>query len=127
MRFRRHAIALVSDVSEMYLQVSLHPEDRPLHRFLWRDCNLMKAPEEYEFSRVVFGVTASPFMAQYVSQQNARKHQDQFPRAAEVILKRLAWTVYPQRLRQYNYILTCWLSGRKQECMLGSGLQIPHK
>ena len=36
-RFRRHPIAIVCDISEMYLQIELTPEDRKYFRFLWRN------------------------------------------------------------------------------------------
>ena len=41
----------------------------------------------YEFNRVVFGVNSSPFQAQFVTRDYAQRHQEQFPRAAETILK----------------------------------------
>ena len=36
-KFRKEPIALAGDVSQMYHQILLRPEDRPLHRFLYRD------------------------------------------------------------------------------------------
>ena len=41
----------------------------------------------YEFNRIVFGVNSSPFQAQFVTQEHAQKHKEQFPMAAETILK----------------------------------------
>lgn len=41
----------------------------------------------FEFSRLVFGVNASPFLAQLVSRINAKKHQDQYPLGAEIVVK----------------------------------------
>jgi hypothetical protein len=55
LRFRKEPVAVVGDVAEMYLQVRICEEDRPYHRFLWRDCNTDEEPEEYEFTRIVFG------------------------------------------------------------------------
>ena len=43
-------------------------------------------PSEYEFNRVVFGVNALPFLAQFVSQENSRKYAFDFPLAAETVL-----------------------------------------
>ena len=40
----------------------------------------------YEFDRVVFGVNSSPFQAQYVLRQHAKKFQGDYPMAAETIL-----------------------------------------
>ena len=49
--------------------------------------NQERAPDEYEFNRVVFGVNSSPFQAQFVAQTHAEKHKDEFPMAAETVLK----------------------------------------
>ncbi|XP_046551203.1 uncharacterized protein LOC124260924 [Haliotis rubra] len=87
LRFRRNPVAVMSDIAEMYLQVKLSPDDRPYHRFLWRSMKRDEQAIEYEFSRVVFGVNASPFLAQFVSQENANKHQGDLPLAAETVKK----------------------------------------
>ena len=55
----------------MYLRIRLCPEDKSCHRFLWRDLDASKSPSVYEFTRLVFGVNASPFLAQCVSQFHA--------------------------------------------------------
>ena len=52
-----------------------------------RDLNEDQDPEVYEFSRIVFGKNAAPMEAQFVMQENARKHQELFPLAAETVLK----------------------------------------
>ena len=87
LRFRRYSVALVCDVSEMYLRIELNPQDRPFHRFLWRDMNTAQEPTVYEFNRLVFGVNSSPFLAQFVSQHHAKLYKESHPRAAESILK----------------------------------------
>ena len=73
MRFRKNSVALVCDIQEMYLSVQLAEEDRPFHRFLWRNNDVESSLEVYQFNRVVFGVNASPFLAQYVSREHAIK------------------------------------------------------
>lgn len=85
LRFRKNNIAVVCDVEEMYLRVGINPTDRRYHRFLWN--SKANPPEKYEFSSLVFGVNASPFLSQYVSQKNARKHADKYPLAAETVLQ----------------------------------------
>ncbi|XP_052806575.1 uncharacterized protein LOC128235822 [Mya arenaria] len=86
LRFRMKAVAIMCDIQEMYLQVGLANPDRAMHRFLWRtECS--KPIETYEFNRVVFGVSASPFLAQFVSQENARRFMEQYPNAAECVLR----------------------------------------
>ena len=71
----------------MYLQVKLQPSDRSVQRFLWRDMNINVAPNVYEFTRIVFGVNASPYLAQFVAQHNAKLNGIDLPRAAETVCK----------------------------------------
>ncbi|XP_047141487.1 uncharacterized protein LOC124816364 [Hydra vulgaris] len=75
LQFRRNAVALLGDITEMYLQIELNPKDRRDHRFLWRDLEANKNPELFEFTKVVFGVNSSPFQAiQYKHmQRNIKK------------------------------------------------------
>ena len=86
-RFMQELVALAGDVSQMYHQLVLQPVDRPFHRFLWRDLDPSREPETYEFQRFVFGGCYCPFCAQYVWQQHARDHKDQYPLAAEAVEK----------------------------------------
>jgi hypothetical protein len=69
----------------MFLQVGLRAEDRPYHRFLWRNIDPSKEPDVYEFQRLLFGNTASPFCAQYVIHAHAQSHKETFPEAAESV------------------------------------------
>lgn len=62
-KFRKETVALAGDISEMYHQLVLREEDRPLHHFLWRDMDLRREPEVYEFLRFVFGGCCCPFCA----------------------------------------------------------------
>ena len=87
LRFRRDPVDLMCDIKEMYLQVKLKPEDQPYHRFLRRDLETDRQPDVFEFNRVVFGVNSSPFQAQFVAQEHARRHQSIFPLTAETVLK----------------------------------------
>ena len=87
LRFRKYPIGLICDIAEMYLRIGLAKDDRPFHRFLWRELETSRPPDQYEFNRVVFGVNSSPFQAQYVVQQHAKALRDLYPLAAETILK----------------------------------------
>ena len=44
-----------------------------------------REPDIFEFDRVVFGVNASPFQAQFVAQEHAKRHQSEIPLAAETL------------------------------------------
>ena len=76
---RRNPVALVCNIKEMYLQIEIEPKDRPLFRILWRDNRTDQDPEEYEFSRVVFGKNSAPMVAQFIAQENARRHKTTYP------------------------------------------------
>ena len=87
LQFRRNPIALVADISQMYLRNRIAPPDRRYFRFLWRDLDMKRKPEVYKCERVVFGKKSAPFEAQFTIQEDARKHQNQFPAAAETVLE----------------------------------------
>ena len=74
-RFRRNDVAVVCDISEMYLQIKLRPEDCKYFRFLWRHMDQLREPSCYEFQRLVFGLNSAPFEAQYIFQKNAKDNQ----------------------------------------------------
>jgi len=82
LRFRKHKIALVSDVTEMYLQVKVKPEDRRYLRFLWYENGNIVT---YEMERIMFGLNAAPFLAQLVVQEGSQKMIEDYPRAVETI------------------------------------------
>ena len=74
-RFRSYPISLTGDISKMDRGVELAPEDRRLHRFLWRR-HPTEAIQEYEMTRVTFGVAASPYLAVRILQQTATDHSN---------------------------------------------------
>ena len=63
-RFRLCPIALIGDIEKAFLMVSIQKEDRDALRFLWISDLKSESPElvTFRFSRVVFGVSASPFL-----------------------------------------------------------------
>ena len=64
LRFRLHNVALVGDVEKAFLMVSVAECDRDVLRFLWIE-DAMAVPSEIvvmRFTRVVFGVSSSPFL-----------------------------------------------------------------
>ena len=87
LRFRRFPFAVACDVSEIYLQIRIPPEDRIKFRFLWKNLEVNRKPDVYDFERVVFRDASAPFRAQYVSQENARIQQEEFPLAADTVSK----------------------------------------
>ena len=80
LRFRLYPVAVSSDVSKMYREILLHPEDQPLHRYIWRESE--EGPwQDYQMTRVTFGVAASPYLAVKVLQQAEEDHGGQHPKA----------------------------------------------
>lgn len=47
LRFRKHQVCFTCDIAEMYLRIGLRDSDRPYHRFLWRDIDQEKQPDQY--------------------------------------------------------------------------------
>ena len=86
LRFRRYPVALMCNIAEMYLRIGVHPPDRPYQRVLRRSLNQSEKPKILQFTCVVFRINSSPFYAQYVSQQHAKKNKNEYPLAAETVL-----------------------------------------
>ena len=80
LRFRMYPVAVTADISKMYRAVELAEENRDLHRFLWR-----ATPEEpindYQMTRVTFGVSSSPYLAVRALQQTALDFGHEYPLA----------------------------------------------
>ncbi|XP_064637049.1 uncharacterized protein LOC135493569 [Lineus longissimus] len=84
-RFREDLVAIVDDISKMFLQVKLKPEDTEVHRFLWRNLDSTREPDVYRMTRVTFGDKPSPDMASFVILEIAEKFQDIHPEAAWIL------------------------------------------
>ena len=82
--FRRGAIALVGDIKEMFCQVAMAESDQKYHRILWRDLDETVDIKVYEAKRLIFGDRSSPFLAQLVIRVHAKKHESEYPLAADV-------------------------------------------
>jgi len=87
LRFRRNPVALVSDISQMYLRIRISPPDRRYFRLLWRNLETKSNPEVYEFEQIFYGKKSAPFEAHYTIQEHARRNQDLLPAAAETVLE----------------------------------------
>lgn len=85
-RTRYKPVAISADISEMFLQIELKPEDRKYHRFLWRDMDVNKQIDVYEYNRLVFGNSASPYLSQKVIRTLANNNIESFPCGAEALL-----------------------------------------
>ena len=91
-RFRSYRIALVADVEKAFLMISVDGKDRDVLRFIWVDDVLKEEPElyVYRFTRVVFGVSSSPFLLN----ATVRYHLERFLGTNEYTVKRLLQSTY---------------------------------
>ena len=86
LQFRLYHVALTTDVSRMYCAVQLTDSDKDLHRFVWRR-NPDEPLQDYQMTRVTFGVSASSFAANIAVKQNALDFALEFPQAAAAVEK----------------------------------------
>ena len=63
-RFHSFKVALMADLEKAFLMVSVDEADRDVLRFIWVDDASKDSPDlrDYRFTRVVFGVSSSPFL-----------------------------------------------------------------
>ena len=83
-RFRKHPYVLITDVSRMYRAVTLAPEDRDYHRFLWRD-KPGDPITDYRMTRVTFGIASAAFLATNSVLRLAEENELELPLAAKTV------------------------------------------
>lgn len=77
-QFRMFSYAIMGDISEMYLQIKLDPDDRKYCRFVWNS-------EIYEWNRTMFGRKDAPFIALKVINLHAEKYRNKYGDSVNVI------------------------------------------
>lgn len=85
LRWRKHKIAIISDVEKMYRQIDVNPNHQSYQRILWRDSNNQVI--EYELSTVTYGTACAPFVAIRTLHQLASDEKLNFPNASERVIK----------------------------------------
>ena len=78
MRFRTGKIGVMADIEQMFHQVGASEENRDSFRFLWRDLDETKRPNEDEMTGHVFGAVDSPCCANYAFKRAAVDQQGKF-------------------------------------------------
>ena len=89
MRFRSHKIALAADIEKAFLMISVSKTDRDVLRFLWvKDINTTPAEiVTLRFTRVVFGVSSSPFLLNATINRHMMKYATVYPEFVETFMK----------------------------------------
>jgi len=88
-RFRTYRIALVADVEKAFLMVSVCSKDRDALRFLWVDDVEKPSPvvKKLRFTRLVFGVSASPFLLNATIKHHLQKYYEEHPGLVQTLMK----------------------------------------
>jgi len=84
LNFRLRPVSLVADISKMYRQIKVNPDQFNLQRLVWR-----RSPSEplrhYRLKCVVFGISSSPYLATRVLLQLADDEAEQFPLGSRIL------------------------------------------
>jgi hypothetical protein len=91
LRFRLNKIGILADIKQAFLNIAISREHRDFVRFLWYD--LSSKDEEiviYRFSRVVFGLTSSPFLLNATLRHHLNKYLEQ----GKTIVERIREDLY---------------------------------
>lgn len=89
LRFRTHRVALTGDIEKAFLMVSIADKDRDVLRFLWIDDVTKDQPEIsiLRFTRVVFGISSSPFLLNATIRHHVEKFSSSHPELVQILLQ----------------------------------------
>ena len=89
LRFRAYRVAITVDVEKAFLMISVKEEDRDFLRFVWVKDVGENDPtlQTYRFTRVVFGVSSSPFLLNATIKFHLEKFRDSHQPVVERLLE----------------------------------------
>ena len=78
-------------MEKAFLTISVHSKDRDALRFLWVDDVEKASPvvKKLRFTRVVFGVSANPFLLNATINHHLQKYRDEHPDLVNTLRKSL--------------------------------------
>lgn len=82
---RRHKIIFSTDITKMFRQIEVHPEDWDLQRILWLDHHNNIVP--YQLTTVTYGTRPAPFLAGRVMLQLVQDEGFKYPLAIPPMTK----------------------------------------
>ena len=90
LHFRGHSVAVIGDIKQAFLQLSLDRRDRDLTRFIWYRISKDDKGKHYTTHEVVtyrstrlpFGLTCSPFPLSATARELATMCREEYPNAA---------------------------------------------
>jgi hypothetical protein len=86
LRFRTRIYSMTADISKMYRQITIHPEDYDLQRILWRGAP-DKSLQQYQLIIITYGTLQASFLAMRYLVQLSNEATIRNPHAAEVIAR----------------------------------------
>lgn len=84
LRFRTYIYAMTADITKMYRQISVDPDDYDLQRILWRESPQHEIGH-YQLTTVTYGTAPASFLATRCLAQIASNHSQDYPHVAETI------------------------------------------
>ncbi|XP_076291883.1 uncharacterized protein LOC143214555 [Lasioglossum baleicum] len=84
LRCRQYRYVLTSDITKMYRQILVDPQDVDYQRILWRSSPL-EPMGHYQLLTVTYGTSPAPFLALRVLQQLIEDEGRQFPLATRIL------------------------------------------
>ncbi|XP_060756589.1 uncharacterized protein LOC132867628 [Neoarius graeffei] len=88
-KFRLHQIAFTADITKAFLQIALAEKDKDAVRFLWLQGPPTKDSENdlriLRMSRVVFGVSPSPFLLAATIRKHIKQYETEQPKTVEAL------------------------------------------
>ena len=87
LRFRSYPVVLVADIEKAFLMISVAPNDRDVLRFLWLNDVFQENPDivKLRFTRVVFGVSPSPFLLNAMIKHHLEKYSISHPELVKIL------------------------------------------
>ncbi|XP_015120462.1 uncharacterized protein LOC107043457 [Diachasma alloeum] len=82
---RRKRLIFMTDITKMFRQIRVHPEDRPLQQIVWTDSNGDIAT--YQLTTVTYGTRSAPFLSMRVLHQLVEDEGSNYPLAVEPLMK----------------------------------------
>jgi hypothetical protein len=86
-RFQLKRTGITADIRKAFQQISVSPADRDFLRFLWWRNLELQETKVYRHTRVVFGVTSSPYLLGATLHHHLQKMSKKDTPTAELILK----------------------------------------
>ena len=89
LRFCSYPTAWIADIEKPFLMISIAPKDRDVLRFLWVNDTECHDPEvvPLRFTRVVFGVSSSPFLLNATLKDHVETYRSSYPEIVKTLMQ----------------------------------------